>query len=223
MIRLTDIRVRYNNRLILDVPLLELKNGKRYGLIGENGSGKTTLLRILAGTLIPDSGTIEGTEAADKMGYLPQAPHAFSISVLENVKMALDQADADQIAKLALEKVGMSALIAARGDKLSGGEKHRMALARLLAKPRELLILDEPSSATDIRGTDIVEALLQDWYQDSRGTLIFSTHSPAQAMRLADEVLFMDAGRIIERGVPSVVFKNPEKAQTISFLSHWRL
>lgn len=223
MISLRDIKVEVRNRTILDIPALELQSGLRYGVIGENGSGKTTLLRILAGTLHPSQGNIEGIPGQDQVGYLPQSPYAFSMSVLKNVTMAIDSPDPDARAREALAKVGMANLLQSRGDKLSGGEKQRMGLARVLAIPRKLLILDEPSSATDIRGTDIVEALLLDWYREQAGTLIFSTHSPAQVVRLADEVLFMDQGRVIERGSPKLIFEAPSRAETKSFLSHWRL
>lgn len=223
MIKLNDIRVEVKNRTILDIPRLELAEGKRYGVIGENGSGKTTLLRLLAGTLEPNTGQLRGMPAAGQVGYLPQSPYAFSLSVLENIKMAITEENSEQIAKTALEKVGLSALLRSRGDRLSGGEKQRMGLARLLALPRSLLILDEPSSATDIRGTDVIEALLLDWHRESKGTLIFSTHSPAQVVRLAEEVLFMDKGRVIERGSPKELFDAPQNEETRSFLSHWKL
>lgn len=223
MIELNDIRVEVKNRTILDIPGLELAEGKRYGVIGENGSGKTTLLRLLAGTLVPNSGQLRGMPAAGQVGYLPQSPYAFSLSVLENIKMAITEENSEQIAKTALEKVGLSALLRSRGDRLSGGEKQRMGLARLLALPRSLLILDEPSSATDIRGTDVIEALLLEWHRESKGTLIFSTHSPAQVVRLAEEVLFMDKGRVIERGSPKELFDAPQNEETRSFLSHWKL
>jgi ABC-type multidrug transport system ATPase subunit len=223
MIRLNDIKVEVKNRTILDIPELELAKGKRYGVIGENGSGKTTLLRIIAGTLISNDGQLKGLPSKGEMGYLPQSPYAFSLSVLENVKMAIPVENSEQIAKTALEKVGMGALLKSRGNRLSGGERQRMGLARVLALPRSLLILDEPSSATDIRGTNLIEALLLDWHRESQGTLIFSTHSPAQVVRLADEVLFMDKGRVIERGSPREIFDSPVNEETRSFLSHWKL
>lgn len=223
MIRLNDIKVEVKDRTILDIPRLELAKGKRYGVIGENGSGKTTLLRVLAGTLIGHQGRLVGMPPPGELGYLPQSPYAFSLSVLENVKMAIAEENSDQLARNALKKVGLSDLLRSRGNRLSGGEKQRMGLARVLALPRSLLILDEPSSATDIRGTDIIEALLLDWYRESKGTLFFSTHSPAQVVRLADEVLFMDKGRVIERGSPREIFDSPVNEETRSFLSHWKL
>ncbi len=88
MISVRNVLVQAGSRVILDIPLLEFEEGKRYGLIGENGSGKTTLLRVLAGTLQPTQGEV-ARQNPDGVGYMPQAPYAFSFSVLRNVEMAL--------------------------------------------------------------------------------------------------------------------------------------
>lgn len=222
MIELKDAVVKAKNRLILDVPNLRFERGKRYGIIGENGSGKTTLLRVLMGTVYLNQGSIEGLNLDHKVGYLPQSPYAFSFSVLRNVSMTLENEDArEALALKALEKVGLSSLIQSRGSTLSGGEKQRLGLARILAVPKEVLLLDEPTSATDIRGTDIVEALLQEWFEKTRGLLIFTTHAPAQALRMADEVIFLEDGRVIETGSPQDLFNHPKQSETQAFLSHW--
>ncbi|MFA5612815.1 MAG: ATP-binding cassette domain-containing protein, partial [Anaerolineaceae bacterium] len=108
-----------------------------------------------------------------------------------------------------------------RGNRLSGGERQRLGLARVLAVPKEVLLLDEPTSATDIRGTDIVEALLQEWFEKTKGLLIFTTHAPAQALRMADEVIFLEEGKVVETGSPQTLFNQPQEPQTQAFLSHW--
>ena len=223
MITLQDVLVQYNERVILDIPELHFAEGKRYGLIGENGSGKTTLLRLLAGTLSPTRGQVTRM-GADGMGYMPQNPYAFSFSVLRNVEMALDgEAERETAAREALHRVGMDELAHASGSKLSGGEAQRMAFARMIAKPRRLLLLDEPTSSTDIKGTDLIEATLLDYLQANGCTLIFSTHSPAQALRLAEEVIFLDQGRIVEQGPAESVLENPQNERTQLFLAHWRI
>jgi len=222
MIELKDILVRAKERVILDIPHLIFEKGKRYGIIGENGSGKTTLLRVMMGTVQPSQGTIEGLPPNQQTGYLPQSPYAFSFSVLRNVSMVFPNvSDQDELALKALEKVRLSALAQSRGNTLSGGERQRLGLARVLALPRDVLLLDEPTSATDIRGTDVVEALLQEWFQKTTGVLVFTTHAPAQALRIADEVIFLEEGRVVESGSPQEVFYNPRKPQTQAFLSHW--
>ncbi|MEL7625232.1 MAG: ABC transporter ATP-binding protein [Anaerolineaceae bacterium] len=224
MIELKDILVKTKGRVILDVPSLIFKNGKRYGIIGENGSGKTTLLRVLMGTLQPSQGSIEGLKLNNNVGYLPQSPYAFSFSVIRNVSMTLENLqNRDEVAISALEKVGLGSLIEAKGNNLSGGEKQRLGLARVLAVPKEVLLLDEPTSATDIRGMDLIEALLQQWFEQTRGLLIFTTHAPAQALRLADEIIFLEKGRVVETGTPEILFNNPQKLETQAFLSHWSI
>ncbi|HPS33361.1 MAG TPA: ABC transporter ATP-binding protein [Anaerolineaceae bacterium] len=223
MIGVRNVLVQAGGRVILDIPLLDFEEGKRYGLIGENGSGKTTLLRVLAGTLQPTHGEVS-RQNPDGLGYMPQSPYAFSFSVLRNVEMALENApDRREKAACALEAVGMQNFLTARGNKLSGGEAQRMAVARMIAKPRQLLLLDEPTSSTDIRGTDSIENTLLDYTRSTRCTLIFSTHSPAQALRLAEEVIFLDQGRILEKGSAREVLETPQTESARLFLQHWRI
>ena len=223
MIILQRITKKAGGRLILDIPKLEFQEGRRYALIGENGSGKTTLLRVMAGILAPDSGKLSGLPLPG-MGYLPQVPYGFGFSVRRNVEMALQgEKDAPKHAMAAIKAVGLTSLADARGHKLSGGETQRMALARLVAKVRPLLLLDEPTSATDIRGMDLVEALLLRYARQTGCTLIFSTHSPAQALRLAKEVIFLEHGRVVEQGPAARVLKIPQSEATKLFLQHWRI
>ena len=223
MIILQRITKKAGGRLILDIPKLEFQEGRRYALIGENGSGKTTLLRVMAGILAPDSGKLSGLPLPG-MGYLPQVPYGFGFSVRRNVEMALQgEKDAPKHAMAAIKAVGLTSLADARGHKLSGGETQRMALARLIAKARPLLLLDEPTSATDIRGMDLVEALLLRYARQTGCTLIFSTHSPAQALRLAKEVIFLEHGRVVEQGPAARVLKIPQSEATKLFLQHWRI
>ena len=223
MIELTNISKKYEDRAILNIPVLVFEEGKRYALIGVNGSGKSTLLRILAGTLLPDSGQIKGVPISE-MGYMPQSPYAFSFSVRKNVEIAMQNVpDASLKARRALKAVGMERLADAHGNKLSGGEAQRMAVARMIALPRKLLLLDEPTSSTDIKGTDKIEATLLQYAADTGCTMVLSTHSPAQALRLAEEIIFLDQGLIAEQGAAEAVLKHPRNEQTRHFLQHWRL
>lgn len=223
MIVLRDVVQQFGGRVVLEIPGLQFLPGRRYGLIGENGSGKTTLIRMLAGTSRPTSGIIEGLQGK-KVGYLPQSPYAFSFSVLENVAMALDgRKDAKELAQKALVAVGMESLVEARGERLSGGEAQRMALARVLVRSYDVLLLDEPTSSTDVRSMDLIETTLKEYVEKTQCTLIFSTHSPAQALRLADEVLYLEKGRLVEQGPAQELFHSPEDERTKAFLRHWSL
>jgi tungstate transport system ATP-binding protein len=223
MIKLVNISLKYVDRMILDIPELIFVDGKRYCLIGENGSGKTTLLRIMAGTLKPDKGEVIN-DACEDMGYMPQSPYAFSFSVHKNVEIALKgDPQAEQIAMDALKKVGMDGFAHSRGHKLSGGETQRMALARMIAKSRKLLLLDEPTSSTDIRGMDLIEKTLLQYSSDTGCTLIFSTHSPAQALRMAEQVIFLHQGKIVEQGLAQQVLTNPRSEIARQFFQHWQI
>jgi len=223
VIVLRDVVQQFGVRVVLEIPEMQFETGRRYGMIGENGSGKTTLIRLLAGTSQPTSGSIEGL-AGLKVGYLPQSPYAFSFSVLENVMMALDGGkEVKEEAQKALTAVGMESLMNARGDRLSGGEAQRMALARVLVRSFDVLLLDEPTSATDVRSMDLIEQTLQEYLQRTGCTLIFSTHSPAQAFRLADEVLYLEKGRLVERGSSEKMIREPADERTRAFLQHWSL
>lgn len=223
MIELRGITKAYDERMVLDIPHLIFITGRRYALIGVNGSGKTTLLRILAGVLKPDQGEVTYLPP-DHMGYMPQAPYAFSFSVKKNVSIALGQhKDSDKHVLQALKTVGIDHLRDARGNMLSGGETQRMALARMIVKRRNLLLLDEPTAAADICGTSQIEKALLDYVVTNNCTLILSTHSPAQALRMVDEVIFLDQGKVIEQGPVKNVLQRPNHAFTKMFLDHWKL
>lgn len=225
MIKLSDIHITHGDRLVLGIPNLTFETGGRYAVIGANGAGKTTLLRLIAGTMQPQGGAVlVPQEFSRDRGYMPQHPYIFSFSVLRNVTMALERcAQSQQIALQALNAVGMAAFHKAKGRSLSGGEAQRVAIARIIAIPRKLIILDEPTSSTDIAGNNLVEAALLDYCRTTGCTMIFSTHSPAQAMRLATRVLMLDNGTLVENGTPEQVLRQPQSPQGRSFLQHWEL
>ncbi|MPM35824.1 Tungstate uptake system ATP-binding protein TupC [bioreactor metagenome] len=225
MIELVGVQKYYESRLALDVPAFSFTDGGRYALIGPNGSGKTTLLRILAGTLKQDAGTVRyGDIQKSEIGYLPQKPYAFDRSVLENVLLALEPGEeAKKRALAALERVDLGHLAKARGNRLSGGETQRMALARLIAKPRRILLLDEPTSSADIQANDKMENALLEYAKETGCTLIFSSHAPSQAIRLGEYTLALDGGRIGEFGTAEQVLQNPQQESTREFMRHWRI
>lgn len=224
MIELNGIVKRYGERTVLDIPRFVFESGRRYALLGANGSGKSTLLRILAGVLRPDAGTVSSDIPAKETGYLPQTPYAFDMTVERNVLLALDgEKDKKQLADAALARVGLAGLRGARGNRLSGGETQRMMLARMIAKPRRLLLFDEPTSATDISAEEQIERELLKYTADCGATLIFSSHEPGQALRLATDVLLLNSGGIAEYGAADEVLHSPKSEAAIKFLQHWRI
>ena len=225
MMELLHVQKRYGERIVLDIPALTIQAGERLAIIGANGSGKSTLIRLLAGVLRAEAGEIHLPELRrSEIGYLPQQPYAFDRSVLQNVELALEgQRDKTKCAEAALERVGLLHLGKARANRLSGGETQRMALARVLAKPRRLLLLDEPTASVDISAIEQIEHAIIDYVEQTGCTLVFSSHAPLQAMRLSTRVLVLDDGKIGELGETAQVLQTPQEERTQAFLKNWRL
>lgn len=225
MIAIQGLKQYYDGRCVLDIPALTIEEGEALALIGPNGCGKTTLLRLLAGTLKPDQGAVStGDLPCGAIGYLPQKPYAFDLSVQRNVELVLEgERNRSRIALDALERVGLVHLRNAKGNRLSGGELQRMALARVLAKPRSLLLLDEPTASADILAIDQIERALERYRAETGCTLVFSSHAPSQALRLSGRVLALDGGRVGELGETDALLHNPQAESTRAFLAHWKI
>lgn len=209
----------------MNIPSFRFEAGKRYALVGANGSGKSTLLRILAGSIPADTGKVEyAPELKGQFGYMPQKPYIYDFSVLKNVMIAIKNKPAKQaIAMAALEKVGMASLLSARGARLSGGEAQRVAFARMIALAYPLLLLDEPTSALDIGVSGQIEQELLSYCHRNNTTLIFATHSLAQAQRLADILVLIDRGEIAETGNVRQVIHSPQTKAAQDFLKNWQV
>lgn len=148
----------YGGRTVLDMPETELEHGASYAVIGANGSGKSTLARILAGVEKPDGGktVISGIT----VGYMPQKSYAFRMTVMRNLLVG---ANDEERARYLMRKLGIEHLASEPAHKLSGGETARMALARLLMRDRQLLIVDEPTAAMDMESVTLAERLLAEY------------------------------------------------------------
>jgi ABC-type multidrug transport system ATPase subunit len=225
MIELVNVQKRYGARVALDIPQITIEAGERLAIIGPNGSGKSTLLRLLAGVIGADNGVVRSSAfARGEIGYLRQKPYAFDMSVQKNVELALaGEPDRAKRAQEALERVGLLHLAKARANRLSGGETQRMTLARVLAKPRKLLLLDEPTACVDIAAIEQIERAILDYVEQTGCTLLFSSHAPSQAMRLSARVLALDGGRIGELGDTAQVLHDPQEESTRAFLKNWKL
>ena len=225
MIALTGVKKRYDARFVLDIPSLKIAKGERIALIGPNGSGKSTLIRLLAGTLQADEGTISLSEIERKdIAYLPQKPYAFDLSVEQNIRLALDGLpNQERLMRDALERTGMTHLRKARSNRLSGGEMQRLALARVIARPHRLLLLDEPTASADIQAVECMERLLMDYAAENSCTLLFSSHAPSQALRLSTRTIVLTDGCIVEDGETRQVLHDPQGPATQFFLHHWRI
>jgi ABC-type multidrug transport system ATPase subunit len=233
-VELYQIERIYKGRKVVDIESLTFESGKIYAVVGPNGSGKTTMLRILAGQDREYKGEIlyNGASAigSSHIGYMPQSSYMFDYSVIGNVMLGLvkkntkgEKVEALRRAERALENVGMAGFLNVNAKTLSGGEAQRVALARTLALERELVLLDEPASATDLSGVELVENYIRSVNRECGSTIVFTTHNPSQAAHIADEVIMMYNGRVLEMGSPSMVFESPRCQETRDFLRNWRI
>lgn len=227
MISIKNIRKKYGERVVLDIKEIEFKLSSVYAILGPNGSGKSTLLRILSGVEPDFEGqvhfTSNGLNRSDIV-YLPQKPYHFDLTVMDNVILGIrDQKNAQATAFEALRQVGMESFAKARMCSLSGGESQRVALSRTIVCDSDIVLLDEPASSVDIKSMKFIEECIKNAAQKGHKTVIFTTHNPSQALRLASEVIILIAGEIAEKGNPEAVLKNPKDAKTADFLENWRL
>ncbi|MCX7708342.1 MAG: ABC transporter ATP-binding protein [Clostridia bacterium] len=231
-VELKGIKKIYHDKVVLDISSLGLEKGKIYAVLGPNGSGKTTLLKILSGIEKASEGLVHYLDMEmlqeKQIAYMPQKVYMFDLTVLENTVLGLKErkicgTEAEKLAMEALEQVGMNSFSRKKARCLSGGEAQRVALARTLALGKELVLLDEPASATDIAGVDLVEKYICCVNEKNGSTIVFTTHNPSQAARIADEVIIMSGGRVVEKGKPSMVFNSPQNQETRDFLKSWRI
>jgi len=206
-------------------------------IIGASGSGKSTLLRCINLLETPTSGqilyrgqdiqnsNISRGEFHAKVGMVFQQFNLFhNMSVLENCVIGQmkvkrrSRAESEKNALKYLEKVGMAPYIKARPSQISGGQKQRVAIARALAMDPEVLLFDEPTSALDPEMVGEVLATMKDLAQSGL-TMLVVTHEMAFARDVANRVVFMDGGVIVEDETPEKLFTNPSHPRTREFLS----
>ena len=207
----------YDGINVLDFPGLELHPGVICSVIGSNGSGKSTFAKILSGVLSADK-TEKLFESGISVGYMPQKNYAFRMSVRSNILLGGKD---EEKARHLMESLQISHLCSKRADRLSGGEMARMALARLMMKKFDLVILDEPTAAMDMETTLLAEKLIQDYVEETGCTLILVTHSLQQAKRISGETLFFRKGKLVEHGASQVILNTPKTEQLKQFLDFY--
>ena len=176
MIKINSLKKLYDDRTVLDIPNLEILKGEHVILTGHNGSGKSTLLRILAGTENKTEGEVQ-TEG--QIYYLPQQSLPFNKSVKGNILYCLDgkRKDKQELCEKILDAFNLKHLENKNAKTLSGGECQRLALARVLCKKGDIILLDEPSSAADSKGRELINALIGDYCEKTGCTLVMTTHT----------------------------------------------
>lgn len=215
---------------------LEVEEGEVVCLIGPSGSGKSTFLRCLNSLEIPTGGkvVVDGFELTDKkadinkirenIGMVFQQFNLFPhLSVVENIMLApvdrkkMNKQEARKKAEQLLESVGLIDKIDEYPAKLSGGQQQRVAIARALAMQPDIMLFDEPTSALDPEMVGEVLSVMKKLANDGM-TMLVVTHEMGFAREVADRVIFMDAGVIVEEGSPEDVFGSPKHQRTIEFL-----
>jgi len=226
-----EVTLRMGDDLILDRVSFEVPPGSIFTILGPSGAGKSTLLRMACRLFDPDAGEIrlDGRDIREndvlalrrRVGFLSQEPVLFGASVRENLEFAADPEGRTPLpdAGERLERVGLPAEFADRApDQLSVGQRQRVALARALVPEPEVLLLDEATSALDPQSAAGILKLVRELRDRMNLTILFVTHTVAQARRVADRVLVLADGRVVETGGPEV-FDDPACAATRALIA----
>ena len=237
MIKVDHLSKKFGNLEVLKDINLDINEGEVVCIIGPSGSGKSTFLRCLNLLEQPTSGEVildgEKINAPDrdidkireKLGMVFQNFNLFPhMSVLDNITMApikvkgQARGEAEAEARRLLDVVGLLDKAEAYPSSLSGGQKQRVAIARALAMKPEIMLFDEPTSALDPEMVGEVLAVMKQLAEDGM-TMVIVTHEMGFAREVADRVLFIDGGVILEQGTPEEIFGNPQNERTQTFLS----
>ena len=237
LIRVEDLQKAFGDLQVLTGLDIEINRGDVMVVIGPSGSGKSTFLRCLNLLEMPTGGRIEfnGSDITDKktninihrqkMGMVFQHFNLFPhLSILQNLTIApikllkKSKEEAEARAMQLLERVGLADRASAYPNQLSGGQKQRVAIVRALAMDPEVMLFDEPTSALDPEMVGEVLEVMKELARDGM-TMVVVTHEMGFAKEVGNRVIFMDEGKILEEGSPSVIFDNPQHPRLQDFLS----
>jgi ABC-type polar amino acid transport system ATPase subunit len=248
VINIQNLAKSFHHRSVLNGVSFDALKGDLIAIIGPSGCGKSTLLRCINGLESFDEGSAQifDTEllSMDKIGHKEFNRRSLKIrqkvgmvfqnfnlfphlTILENLMIApkvvnkISKADAQVKAHELLSKVGLADKANSFPDQLSGGQQQRAAIARGLAMSPEILLYDEPTSALDPALVNEVLRVMKQLDQEGM-TQIVVTHEMRFARDVADKIIFMDHGNIIEMGTPAEIFGNPKHEKTKNFLSHFQ-
>lgn len=238
MIEASNLTKKFNDLVVFENLNIKVKKGEVLVVIGPSGSGKSTLLRCLNYLETIDKGkiVIEGEilnpkdkkmlrRVTTKMGMVFQNfnlfPHMTAIQNVMEAPIVVKKENRSEVRKRAeelLNKVGLGDKMDYYPSKLSGGQKQRVAIARALAMNPDIMLFDEPTSALDPELVGEVLNVMKNLAKDGM-TMIVVTHEMGFAREVADRVIFMDDGKIVEQGKPEDIFSNPKEDRTKSFLN----
>jgi polar amino acid transport system ATP-binding protein len=237
VLRVEGIHKTYGDNHVLRGVSLQVRGGETKVIIGPSGTGKSTLLRCINQLTTPDEGHVwlgdrDITSANEninlaraKIGFVFQNFNLFThLTALNNVRIApmkvnrMAKADATTLAMTELERVGLADKANAYPAELSGGQQQRVSIARALAMSPQLILFDEPTSALDPELIGEVLEVMVSLARDGM-TMLAVTHEMGFARAVADEIIFMEGGGILEQGKPEDLFRSPKHARTSAFLN----
>ena len=225
----TGLRIERHGRVLIDVQEIAVAGRSLTVILGPNGAGKSLLLRTLCGLVQPDRGRVlwggasPARSQALSVGLVFQSPMLLRRSAEANIVYALRLAgvawrERRARAQSALEGAGLAELAHAPARLLSGGEKQRLQVARAMSVDPDVLFLDEPTASADPASTAAIEDLVR--RAAAGGTkMVLVTHDMAQARRMAEEVIFMNRGRIVERAPAAGFFHEPQSEAARAYLA----
>ena len=238
---LHHVSASYDGKAALEDISLEIPAHSITAIIGPSGCGKSTLLRCMNGMLREEKGAgisgeillggqdirkMEPEQLRRRVGLVFQTPAPFPLSIYRNMTYALryygvrDKKELDRQVREKLEMAGLYEEVSQELDKsahkLSGGQQQRLCIARALTVEPEVLLLDEPCSALDVKSSSVIERMLVQLKE--RYTIVIVTHNIAQARRISDHVAFLFGGRLVEFGTTAQIFSEPREEQTRDFL-----
>ena len=243
MLEIKNLSKRFGDQQVLDHINLKIEKGKVFVIIGPSGTGKSTLLRCINALERPEKGTIqlenqifdyENLSKSDIQALRTNTSMVFQNSNLYRNKTAfgnvttplilvkkLQKSEAEKVGLEHLEKVGMLEKKDAYPETLSGGEKQRVGIARALAVNPDIILFDEPTSALDPELVSEVLDVIKELARQHT-TMLIVTHEMKFARNVADEVIFMEGGHIVEQAPPEELFGNPKEERTRQFLNRNR-
>ena len=245
IVKVVGLTKLFDGQKILDNVSVSFKAGGFYALIGKSGSGKSTLLRCLNGLDVLDEGSIEIAgvsfhkklskieldekfhQVRARVGMVFQSFQLFPhMTLLDNVKKPqmivknISDTESQEVAETFLTKVGLKNHMAKYPYQLSGGQQQRGSIARALALKPKVMLYDEPTSALDPQSVDEVHQVMRD-LDNEKMTQIIVTHEMRFAKDIADNVILIDHGKIIESGDPQDIFSHPKEELTRQFLKKY--
>lgn len=229
-LQLIDVKKNYRSVKALDSVSIDMHGGKIVVLLGVNGAGKTTLMRIMAGLENPDQGKIllndectSDTALRQVSTLVFQKTAMFSMNVYDNLAYGLKirGVPKEEIAKRvpeALQAVRLNGFEKRRAKKLSGGEQQRIALARAFLLDSKVLLLDEPTANLDPNSATIIERAIVS-RKSSDKIIVMATHNLSQARRMADVIVHLYNGKVVEAATTADFFDNPQSEITRKFIN----